>query len=132
MDVGTRKSMFFVRFIRHFVSPCFGSLGALLHTGPHMWRSWGNLVFHWFYKDSLADPRVPGWGVQQPDCFRSEAPPRVLLVFPMFSTISGSPCSDSVAVFFLPSRKPVFYKGFGGFWVTVIFLPRLSYVVLKR
>ena len=48
-----------------------------------MLRSWEKFVFYWFYKDSLADPRVPGWGVQQQDCFRSEAPLRVLLVLPM-------------------------------------------------
>ena len=60
------EMLFPIGFIRFFVSPCFCSVGALLHTGPRMLRSWEKLVFYWFYKDFLADPRVPGWGEQQP------------------------------------------------------------------
>ena len=48
------------------------------HAGPRV-----KACFCWVYNDSLADLPVPGWGVQQQDCFRSEAPLRVLLVFPI-------------------------------------------------
>ena len=86
------RPMVFVRFIRYSISPCSCSVGAPSYTGPHTLRPWGKLVFRWFYKDSLTESPVPGWGVQQQDCFRSEAPLRVLLVVRM---------------------------GFDGFWITV-------------
>ena len=70
-----------------------------------MLRSWEKLVFYWFYKDSLADPRVPGWGVQQQDCFRSEAPLRVLLVLPMVFDGFWITMFGLGGRVFLPSRK---------------------------
>ena len=106
------NSFVFVRFIRYFISQCFRSVGALWHTGPRMLRSWGQLVFYWFYKDPLVDPSVPAWGVQQQACLRSEAPLRVLLVFPLFRWF----LDHRVRVgrpFFWPSRNPMFYKASG-------------------
>ena len=58
------------------------SRGTVVHAATHA-APRVKACFSWGYKDSLADLPVSGWGVQQQDCFRSEAPLRVLLVFPM-------------------------------------------------
>ena len=53
-------------FYNVFRFTVFLLFSALFDTGPRMLRSWEKLVFYWFYKGSLADPREPGWGELQP------------------------------------------------------------------
>ena len=57
---------FSIGFIRFSLSPCFCARAARAHIEQHNHPSVEQLVFHWFYKVSPADPCMPRRGKQRP------------------------------------------------------------------